>query len=675
MVHFFYYSYPRGVELKYGDLLKKTIFLFCVTLFFSACLQKSEQKRVQEIRQFEFQRTANPVDFEPYITEENANIRLALAEAIARIGNPVHLHVLNQLLRDQNSDVVDKAIFALGQIEGQDSSLIALYQNISFKSHKKQIITSMGTTGSSEILRMLLTDLSHLPDSLKIAAIKSITFLVPANLRDRKTINILKNELNDSNADIRGAAAYFFSRHPSTSTIHSLARIILPTGSTADKYRMKAINTALKNYYIQPDDSLLADTLRTRVLNDLNSEGISWRHKLYEIDMLSHFGDSLAFKTAVRFLNDSIPHLRNAAIKSLVHFDTLEAKNILLATYINASWADKGEIILALSKKSPEVTYSLVQQNLDKGNTHFKQLLLESLGVINSRMAISQLYQFLHVPNIRLKSTAFNILWKLRYIGYKEVKEFLSSGDLALTSLAANWIIEHPEWAKYEDLTTAYEQFKESSGAEVMIDLIKAIEKINSVASIDYLKNIYRNTSSYVVAEQSLKSLRKSGTSVNQRNDLKVSLYMPSHVIFNNDTIKALLQTEKGEIVLGLWPFIAPATVSNFIQLADSGFYENLTFHRVVSDFVIQGGDPRGDGWGGPEYSIPSEYSEKPFKRGTLGIATAGKDTGSSQFFICHSEQPHLDGHFTVWGEVIKGMEIVDQIEIDDKIIQVIIQK
>ena len=124
-----------------------------------------------------------------------------------------------------------------------------------------------------------------------------------------------------------------------------------------------------------------------------------------------------------------------------------------------------------------------------------------------------------------------------------------------------------------------------------------------------------------------------------------------------------------------LWPDAAPLTVTNFITLAQKGYYNNLSFHRVVSDFVIQGGDPRGDGWGGPGYRIPCEYNEFPFLRGSVGMATAGKDTGGSQFFICHSEQPHLNGQYTLFGKIVEGMDIVDIIEIDDKITKISIQK
>ena len=135
----------------------------------------------------------------------------------------------------------------------------------------------------------------------------------------------------------------------------------------------------------------------------------------------------------------------------------------------------------------------------------------------------------------------------------------------------------------------------------------------------------------------------------------------------------ARIETEKGAIALELYPDEAPGTVANFAKLAGSGFYDGLTFHRVIPNFVIQGGCPRGDGTGGPGYTIPCETDGNPHKhlRGSLSMAHAGKDTGGSQFFICHAPQPHLDGKHTVFGRVIDGIEVVDAIRPGDRMLHV----
>lgn len=130
--------------------------------------------------------------------------------------------------------------------------------------------------------------------------------------------------------------------------------------------------------------------------------------------------------------------------------------------------------------------------------------------------------------------------------------------------------------------------------------------------------------------------------------------------------------TNRGKIILELYVEDAPGTVSNFLKLVTNGFYNGKFFHRVVPQFVIQGGCPRGDGWGSLNWSQRSELSHfKSYKTGTVGVASAGKDTEGVQFFITHCPTPHLDGRYTLFGRVIKGMEVVHQIEIGD-IIQTI---
>lgn len=137
----------------------------------------------------------------------------------------------------------------------------------------------------------------------------------------------------------------------------------------------------------------------------------------------------------------------------------------------------------------------------------------------------------------------------------------------------------------------------------------------------------------------------------------------------------AVITTNKGEIEMELFYDVAPLTVLNFIELTKSKFYEGLSFHRVVPNFVVQGGDPRGDGWGGPPYMIRDEYSSEPYLRGTVGVATSGKDTGGSQFFITLSPQPHLEARYTVFGRVTAGMEVVDKIVRGDIIEKIVIQE
>jgi peptidyl-prolyl cis-trans isomerase B (cyclophilin B) len=139
----------------------------------------------------------------------------------------------------------------------------------------------------------------------------------------------------------------------------------------------------------------------------------------------------------------------------------------------------------------------------------------------------------------------------------------------------------------------------------------------------------------------------------------------------------AVIELAKGgSIQLEFFPDVAPATVANFIKLAEAGFYDGLTFHRVEPGFVVQGGDPNGTGTGGPGYNIKAEFSSKPHLRGTLAMARAADpDSAGSQFYICLGPAPFLDGKYTVFGQVKSGMEAVDAIRVGDRMKKVSIKK
>ncbi len=136
---------------------------------------------------------------------------------------------------------------------------------------------------------------------------------------------------------------------------------------------------------------------------------------------------------------------------------------------------------------------------------------------------------------------------------------------------------------------------------------------------------------------------------------------------------KAIIKTEKGDMTVQFYDKDAPNTVANFLKLAKEGYYDGVTFHRVINDFVIQGGDPTGTGAGGPGYSIDCELDgeNQYHDRGVLSMAHAGRNTGGSQFFVCHSRTntSHLDRNHTCFGKVVENVDVVDNISQGDKIL------
>jgi peptidyl-prolyl cis-trans isomerase B (cyclophilin B) len=142
-------------------------------------------------------------------------------------------------------------------------------------------------------------------------------------------------------------------------------------------------------------------------------------------------------------------------------------------------------------------------------------------------------------------------------------------------------------------------------------------------------------------------------------------------------TYAATVKTSRGDIEVDLFAAEAPKTVNNFVFLARDGFYDGLTFHRVIRDFVAQGGCPLGTGTGGPGYKFEDETRGNPHRHevGSLSMANAGPNTNGSQFFICHKPQPHLDGKHTVFGKVRKGMDVVLALEQGDFMDKIIISE
>jgi len=140
-----------------------------------------------------------------------------------------------------------------------------------------------------------------------------------------------------------------------------------------------------------------------------------------------------------------------------------------------------------------------------------------------------------------------------------------------------------------------------------------------------------------------------------------------------NKKYTALIKTARGDLALELYPQDAPVTVNNFVTLARKGFYNGLTFHRVIPDFMAQGGDPNGTGAGGPGYTFQDEFSSRTHQAGSLSMANSGANTNGSQFFICYTPQPHLNGEHTVFGQLTQGMDVLKKLVNGDKMNEVVI--
>ncbi len=255
---------------------------------------------------------------------------------------------------------------------------------------------------------------------------------------------------------------------------------------------------------------------------------------------------------------------------------------------------------------------------------------------------------------------------------------------------------EHKNFASY---FTAYNlEFIETDFSDVFVDAIRSGNPamIGTAAATILkpelnFKDFYDNTS-FIKAAMGKLSLPKDIETYNElqraydffeNSETKKDPRKPRHnhdidwsILQNHpDTIEASIKTAKGTIKLHLYPLVAPGSVANFVQLSKSGFYDGLNFHRVVPNFVAQGGCPRGDGWGGLNYTIRSEHGQLYYNtQGLLGMASSGPDTECTQWFITHSPTPHLDGRYTIFGRVVGGMSTVHELGVGDLIDGIVVE-
>jgi cyclophilin family peptidyl-prolyl cis-trans isomerase len=254
----------------------------------------------------------------------------------------------------------------------------------------------------------------------------------------------------------------------------------------------------------------------------------------------------------------------------------------------------------------------------------------------------------------------------------------LNSRDVAVTTTAASALGSEGirDAATVEPLLKRLSALRAPDEIEAIQEITRTLGALRDTSALPALESLLRSpdAASRAAAREAVREITgvEPATGPDTRGD-------PPYTDFDFDYLRSFparpritVETSRGTIALELDRDAAPFTVMSFLKLAlGKKFYQGTTFHRVVPNFVVQGGDPRGDGWGGPGYAIRSEFSPLRFDTGVLGIASSGKDTEGCQFFITHSPHPHLDGRYTVFGRVVAGQDVVEQILVGDRILNV----
>jgi len=368
---------------------------------------------------------------------------------------------------------------------------------------------------------------------------------------------------------------------------------------------------------------------------------------------LGQIGDSGSKNVIEKYLRDPSLEVRLAAIAALPEIDKKSPTPTLEKLKSNRNWQIRAAVARALGKVKSNRSLKQLRLMLEDKDDRVKAGVIEGLGEFPISRNIDIIKAALNgSDDTVVKSTAAEVLGG-------------SKNDRALEIL---------EQTARRNLTTSDIDFARSliSALGNFIDTTET-----GLLAVGLIKDFLNHPDRIVRqdAHSALGQLAPADFDPGVFNvDFTIKEYENMRALMDLGVI-AVVTTNRGVIKIRLEPKTAPRTAFNFVRLAERGFYDSLSFHRVVQDFVIQGGCPRGDGWGGPEYTIREEINPIKFRRGTIGMATSGRDTGGSQFFICLSDQPHLDGRYTAFGNVIEGQEFLDKIEIGDSIISIKIEK
>ncbi|MBS1152158.1 MAG: peptidyl-prolyl cis-trans isomerase, partial [Myxococcaceae bacterium] len=281
---------------------------------------------------------------------------------------------------------------------------------------------------------------------------------------------------------------------------------------------------------------------------------------------------------------------------------------------------------------------------------------------------VEELSQYLTHGDTRVKLAAIHLLGENKHpAAVEKLKPLLTNSDLVLAAATVTALSRIGDKASIPAILPMVATA--GSTVEIAPAIAEALEALDAKEAIPELQKWLTSPQATVRVSAATALTRLTGQPV-----IAARVEGPANLVKAAEVPKdavLVVKTEKGDFEIKLYTQDAPKTAANMFTLAKSKFFKNLTFHRIVPDFVAQGGDPRGDGEGGPGYTIRCEINHRPYQRGVVGMALGGKDTGGSQFFVMLAGHPHLDGKYTSFGEVVRGQEVVDALLEGDRILEV----
>jgi len=683
----------------------------------SAALGQRESRALREILELQDSRSTGDGKLVGFLAHRDPQIRFRALIALANLQDTATLAAIVPLLNDKSSRVRQGAAFAIGQI-GAAPVESRLAERLTVEKDPgvlQRILEALGKSGDERSLDLLLSYRAP-ARAPAVTAEKALSFarLALRGIKQPRGFRWCFERLGEKDPGVRWKALYALWRMCPSTTADDLAE--RNSGTLRELTRDKSSDVRIQLAILLGRIRSAAAGKLLRDFADREFRSGSWRVQVELVKSLIAQADRnpvflekvlLAFSAR----NDNVRVAACSGIAGMVpsRFAASPAAVKLkdqirkLVESKSKSEMSRGEALVAYARIAPhEFRYESWLRRKDLSD-RFKSKILEAMSLIASPAHLQTMVELLNDQSVRISTAAWEFIPRLlqplsldaiQDSGgsvenipdqlYRQAKKALLREDIAVTTLVAgalkdssvNALLQTNDRAGQivEDLMLAYTQLSSPGDVEAMQAVLQTLGDIGDERCVPVLERALGDPDRTVGLE-AVTALRKI-TGNDYSDSLQVTRHTPGRHDWETfdrlkDTPRATIMTSRGQITIRLLKNDAPFTVLNFVKLARKKFYDGLTFHRVVPNFVIQGGDPRGDGWGGPGYANRTEVSTVNYQRGSIGMASAGKDTEGSQFFITHSPEPHLDGRYSIFAEVVKGMDIVDAIEVGDKILTV----
>lgn len=620
-----------------------------------------------------------------FFGHSDGEVRARAVEALGRLQDTDCLRAVADRLYDPETAVREKAAFALGQLGDPDAER-AIHKHLRREtsvSVQKRLVEALGKIGTEKSFPVILKFFSSRNRDLQAEGVLAAARMARRNLKSAAITDSLTTLLKNPDSGVRYKACYALMRIVEGVDFTPLLEATYDDDPRVRMFAVRALGA-------------LQDTRYLDRLGYLLRRDADWRVRVNAANALGNY--PLTLVGSYLTLLDANHHVRRAVARAIGESvqqgegrlrensrEFLFAKNqlqeILTDTTTNGrSLGEQGTALVALAKLAGSSALGFVASFTEHPTPRLRAYAMEALGETRSRRAYPYLRDHFQGAQPIVKIAILQALGKIDDPRKGELYlQALREGDAVQVALAAQALSQEELRGDFsvQPILQAHDRLPKPVEMEAAQMIFEALAKFGDPRAVPALERALEvpNRAYSGAAARALAQI--TGEDYSDR----VARFTEPHHHFTYEEIQGLrgseahIRTRRGSIKIELLAGAAPITVLNFLRLAEQAFYDSLSFHRVVPNFVIQGGDPRGDLWGSPGYTIRSEFNEQAYVRGIVGMASAGKDTEGCQFFITHSPQHHLDGRYTAFGRVTDGLNVVDAIQEGDTIFTVEIRR